>query len=109
MVAARLNTTIDRALPHLRPNHHHHLKSHAQMERLFAEWPEAVSNTLLVAERCEFDLGRDLGYTLPDPAVPEGYTVTKLSPEALLRGGRPALRQLCCRSGSRSAFKRSFD
>ena len=75
LVAARLNTTIDQALPHLRPNHHFHLKSHAQMERLFAEWPEAVSNTLRVAERCEFDLGRDLGYTLPDPAVPEGYTV----------------------------------
>ena len=74
LVAAKLNTTIDRALPHLRPNHHFHLKSHAQMERLFAEWPEAVSNTLRVAERCEFDLGRDLGYTLPDPAVPEGYT-----------------------------------
>ena len=75
LVAARLNTTIDRALPHLRPNQHFHLKSHARMERLFAEWPEAVSNTLRVAERCEFDLGRDLGYTLPDPAVPEGYTV----------------------------------
>ncbi len=75
LVAAKLNTTIDQAMPHLRPNHHFHLKSHAQMERLFAEWPEAVSNTLRVAERCEFDLGRDLGYTLPDPAVPEGYTV----------------------------------
>ena len=75
LVAVRLNTTIDQALPHLRPNHHFHLKSHAQMEQLFAEWPEAVSNTLRVAERCEFDLGRDLGYTLPDPAVPEGYTV----------------------------------
>ena len=74
LVAAKLNTTIDRALPHLRPNHHFHLKSHAQMERLFAEWPQAVANTLRVAERCEFDLGRDLGYTLPDPAVPEGYT-----------------------------------
>ena len=44
------------------------------MALLFAEWPEAVSNTLRVAERCEFDLSRDLGYTLPDPAVPEGYT-----------------------------------
>ena len=74
LVAARLNTTIDRALPHLRPNHHFHLKSHVQMERLFVEWPEAVSNTLRVAERCEFDLSTDLGYTLPDPAVPEGYT-----------------------------------
>ena len=74
LVAARLNTTIDRALPHIRPNHHLHLKSPAEMERLFAECPEAVSNTLLVAERCAFDLSRDLGYTLPDPAVPEGYT-----------------------------------
>ena len=74
LVAARLNTTIDRALPHLRPNHHLHLKPHAEMEGLFKECPEAVSNTLIVAERCAFDLSRDLGYTLPDPAVPEGYT-----------------------------------
>ena len=69
LVAAKLNTTIDQALPHLRPNHHFHLKSHAQMARLFAEWPEAVPNTLRVAERCEFDFSTDLGYTLP-----EGYT-----------------------------------
>ena len=74
LVAARLNTTIDRALPHLRPNHHLHLKSPAEMEGLFRECPEAVSNTLLITERCAFDLSRDLGYTLPDPAVPEGYT-----------------------------------
>ena len=74
LVAARLNTTIDQALPHIRPNHHLHLKSQAQMERLFAECPEAVSNTLRIAERCDFDLSTDLGYTLPDPAVPEGYT-----------------------------------
>ncbi len=80
LVAARLNTTIDQALPHLRPNHHLHLKSRDEMARLFTEWPEAVSNTLRVAESCEFDLSTDLGYTLPDPAVPDGYT-----PESYLR------------------------
>ena len=80
LVAARLNTTIDQALPHLRPNHHFYLKSHAEMERLFRECPEAVSNTLRVAELCSFDLSTDLGYTLPDPAVPDGYT-----PESYLR------------------------
>ena len=80
LVAARLNTTIDQALPHLKPNHHLYLKSHAQMQRLFRECPEAISNTLRVAERCDFDLSTDLGYTLPDPAVPEGYT-----PESYLR------------------------
>ena len=74
LVAASLNVTIDQALPHLKPNHHLYLKSPAQMKRLFREMPEAVSNTLQVAEQCTFNLGTDLGYTLPDPAVPQGYT-----------------------------------
>ena len=74
LVAARLNVTIDQALPHLKPNHHLYLKSPAQMNRLFSEMPEAVSNSLQVAERCHFNLSTDLGYTLPDPAVPQGYT-----------------------------------
>ena len=74
LVAARLNTTIDQALPHLRPNHHLYLKSQAEMQRLFGECPEAVSNTLRIADRCDFDLSTDLGYSLPDPAVPDGYT-----------------------------------
>ena len=74
LIAASLNVTIDQALPHLRPNHHLYLKSPAQMKRLFSEMPEAVSNTLQVAERCHFNLSTDLGYTLPEPAVPQGYT-----------------------------------
>ena len=96
LAAARLNTTIDRALPHLKPNHHLYLKSHAEMERLFAERPEAVSNTLLIAERCGFDLANDLGYRLPEPDVPTGYTpqsfLERLCHEAAVRryGGNSA-------------------
>ena len=89
LVAARLNTTIDQALPHLKPNHHLYLKSHAEMERLFAWCPEALSNTRLVVERCAFDLSTDLGYTLPAPAVPEGYTAESY------------LRQLCHEAAAR--------
>ncbi len=74
LVAVRLNTTIDQALPHLRPNAHLCLKPPAEMARLFVEFPEAVANTRRIAERCSFDLGTDLGYTLPEPALPEGYT-----------------------------------
>ena len=89
LVAARLNTTIDQAIPHLRPNHHLYLKSQAEMERLFKECPEAVSNTVRIAERCEFDLDTDLGYTLPDPVVPDGYTsvsyLRRLCDEAAVR------------------------
>ncbi|MBE7433835.1 MAG: DNA polymerase III subunit alpha [Anaerolineales bacterium] len=55
------------------------LRSPAEMSRLFAEVPESLSNTLLIAERCNVDLGFK-GYHLPDFPVPEGYT-----PETYLR------------------------
>ena len=80
LVAASLNTTIDQALPHLRPNHHLYLKTPAQMERLFRHRPDALANTLRIAERCGFDLSTDLGYKLPSPDVPQGYT-----PDSFLR------------------------
>ena len=74
LAAARRNTTIDRALPFIKPNDHFCLKPPAEMERLFREQPEAVANTLRIAELCRFNLSTDLGYTLPDPQVPAGHT-----------------------------------
>ena len=75
--AAKRNITIDQALPHLKPNHHLHLKSHARMEHVLKDFPEAIANTVRIAEQCTFDLSTDLGYTLPDPDVPDGFTLIK--------------------------------
>ena len=80
LVAAKRNTTLDQALPQIQPNHHLQLKPAAQMAKLFSELPETLRNTRLVAEQCSFNLSADLGYTLPQPLVPEGYT-----PESYLR------------------------
>ena len=89
LVAARLNTTMERALPHIRPNHHLHLKSPGKMVKLFEDHPQTITNTLKIAEQCEFDLATGLGYTLPEPAVPSGYTAVsylrRLCSEAALR------------------------
>ncbi len=49
------------------------LRSPAEMNRLFAEVPQSLSNTLLIAERCNVDLGFK-GYHLPEFPVPEGYS-----------------------------------
>src|SRR5919106_1196180 len=47
------------------------LKSSAEMEAAFAEWPEAVPTTLEIAERCELEL--ELGkLLLPRFPTPEG-------------------------------------
>ena len=51
----------------------YYLRTPQEMNRLFAEVPEALSNTLLIAERCNVDLGFK-GYHLPDFPVPEGFT-----------------------------------
>ncbi len=95
LVAARLNLTLDQALPYIRPNHHLHLKPLEAMARLFRHVPEAIANTLAIAERCEFNLATDLGYRLPQPGVPAGYTtqsyLERLCREAAVRryGGIP--------------------
>ncbi len=57
----------------------YYLRPPEEMERLFAEVPEALSNTLMIAERCSVDLGFK-GYHLPQFTVPEGST-----PENYLR------------------------
>ncbi len=51
----------------------YYLRTPQEMSTLFAEVPESLSNTLLIAERCNVDLGFK-GYHLPDFPVPEGFT-----------------------------------
>ncbi len=50
-----------------------YLRSPQEMSRLFAEIPSALSNTLMIAERCNVDLGFK-GYHIPEFPIPEGYT-----------------------------------
>ena len=80
LAAAKRNTTIDRALPFIKPNDHFWLKPPEELARLFEEEPEAIANTVRIAGQCEFNLSTDLGYTLPEPPVPPGHT-----PESYLR------------------------
>jgi DNA polymerase-3 subunit alpha len=51
----------------------YYLRSPHEMSRLFAEVPEALSNTLMIAERCNVDLSFK-GYHLPEFPVPEAYS-----------------------------------
>ncbi len=50
----------------------YYLRAPDEMAALFAEVPEALSNTLLIAERCHVDLQTN-GYHLPVFPVPAGY------------------------------------
>jgi len=55
-----------------------HLQSAAEIERLYARYPEALARTREIAERCRFDLG-ELAYQYPEEA-----TIPGLTPQAAL-------------------------
>ena len=64
-VALRHYTTLDASEPLRRGNHSHVMSAPRAMARRFPEHPEAVRETLLLAEQLSFDLTKDLGYRYP--------------------------------------------
>ena len=70
----REHTHLDAAGTRLTINAERHLKSAAEMKALFRDRPEAIVNTLRLAERLEFSL-ENLGYDFPDYPVPDGHSM----------------------------------
>src|SRR4051812_4722290 len=64
-VAIRSHATLDASEPLRRGNHSHVLASPRAMAARFEDHPEAVRETLRLAERLTFDLTSDLGYRYP--------------------------------------------
>lgn len=67
LVSIRNRATLDGAHGSRRANRLFHLAEAWEMHHRFESRPEAITNTLLIAERCAgFDLTEDLGYEFPD-------------------------------------------
>src|SRR6267154_2053349 len=67
LVAIRHRTTLDGSHDVRHANSEFFLRPRDEVEALFHDCPDAVANSLALAERCRgFDLTRDLGYRFPD-------------------------------------------
>ncbi len=73
LTCIRHHTTLDRAGRLLADNSERYLRRSRDMERLFADCPEAVANTGELAIRLAFTL-KHLGYRFPDYPLPPGQT-----------------------------------
>ena len=51
-----------------------YLKTSEEMRAVFGDWPQALANTVAIAERCDVDLSNP-GSHLPNFEVPEPYTL----------------------------------
>ena len=72
LVAIKNRTSLDASHELRRENSEFYLRSQPQIAEAFHDFPEAVARTRDVAERCEFDLTKDLEYRFPDHPVPSG-------------------------------------
>ncbi len=83
----RHHTHLDRAGTRLSINAERHLKTSAQMAALFADLPDAISNTVRLADRLRFTLA-DLGYEFPTYPVEPGETIGSVLRAQTFAGAR---------------------
>jgi error-prone DNA polymerase len=89
LIAIKNCKSLEESHRERRPNSEYYMRPLPELEDLSRKYPEALSNTAKIAERCNFDLSRDQSYTFPDYQAPKGYTpdsyLEKLCHEAALR------------------------
>ena len=89
LVAIQHRTTLDASHQLRRENSEYYLKSPWEMAKLFSAYPKALKNTITIAERCTFNLARDLDYRFPHYPTPSGETpdsyLERICREALRR------------------------
>ena len=73
LTCIREHCTIDNAGWHLEANAERHLKSPTQLAHLFRDHPDALANTVQVADQCRFSLA-ELRYEYPDEVAADGRT-----------------------------------
>jgi error-prone DNA polymerase len=83
LASIRNRATLDNAHPMRRPNALFHMASAKEMVQRFRSRPDALSNTLRIAQRCAaFDITEDLGYEFPDfEGAGNGKTATQILAE----------------------------
>jgi error-prone DNA polymerase len=72
LTAIRLSVSVDQAGTRLEVNAERHLKSPADMTRLFARAPEAIAESQKLLHQITFDLSQ-LKYEYPNEPVPDGW------------------------------------
>ncbi len=85
--AIRHHRTLMTAGRLLARNSERHLKSSEEMAQLFADLPEAITNTMELSARLEFKLS-DLGYEFPRYPVPEGESMMSFLRQRTEEGAR---------------------
>lgn len=93
----RHHTTLDRAGRLLEAQRERHVRSPREMARVFADLPDAVTESARLAAELEFTL-EDLGYRFPDYPLPPGETPASYLRQITWNGARARFRPLTAKA-----------
>ena len=79
-----------------------YLKTAEEMARVFGDFPEALANTVRIAERCHVDLSGTVNH-LPNFDVPAGFTLDDYFEHVVREGFEQRLRAAAGAGGARRA------
>jgi error-prone DNA polymerase len=85
LTGIREGVTLEEAGYRLFSNRERYLKSPQQMMQLFSDLPEAIENTVQIAQRCHFSLS-ELKYRYPSEWIPNGHSAQTYLTELVWRG-----------------------
>ncbi len=97
LTCIRCYTHLDAAGRHLAEHRERYLKSAAEMAELFADLPEALAESVRLAEELEFTL-EDLGYRFPDFPLPPGETAASYLRQVTWNEARARFRPFTARA-----------
>ena len=108
LTCLRFKRKLDSAGRLLDANAERHIKPPGEMERLFADLPEAVGNTVDLSQRLGFTL-ENLGYEFPRYPLPRGETAASYLRRETLRGAADRYRGLPHRDKALRQIDRELD
>jgi len=81
----RHGVTLREAGTHIKPNDEHALKSLSLMNKLYADAPDMLQNTLTVADACSFSYDQ-IRYRYPSETLPSGMTESQFLRQVTWQG-----------------------
>lgn len=94
MTSIRHGCSLDEAGLLLQPNSKRHMRSAAEMYRLFRDLPDAISNTGVLSDRLSFVM-KDMGYEFPRYPLSEDETMDSFLRKRTLEGIAKRYGQQC--------------
>jgi error-prone DNA polymerase len=97
LTSIRHHTTLDAAGALLAAHRERHLKTGAEMKKLFADLPQALAATADLSHRLDFTL-QDLGYRFPEYPLPPGETPASFLRHITWNGAKARFRPLTAKA-----------